>query len=188
MKHNSNRTERLNEINWKQNMQHYSFVTVSFCSCWVKPNSSFFPCLLKISRLLYLTITETWQIHFSLQVRALICFLLLGFGHWSRNLWCVLKKATSSHLCQNPMNIGLILVLQLRLEFGRISQWKALLLGLCFVSSAHFFCSCLKSERNCVTQEYILGICMKCQANYRESAVPLSSMLCISFTHNLHVY
>lgn len=187
MKHNWNRTERLNEINWKQNMQHYSFGTVSFCSCWVKPNSSFFPCLLKISRLLNLNITGTRKIHFSLQVQALIYFLLLGFGHWSRNLWCVLKKATGSHLCQNPMNIGLILVLQLRLEFGRISQWKALLLCLCFVSS-HFFCSCLKSEMNCVTQECTLGVCMKCQANYRENAVPLCSVPCISFIDNLHVY
>lgn len=111
MKHNWNRTERLNEIKWKQNMQHYSFDTVSFCSCWVKPNSSFFPCLLKISRLLNLNITGTRKIHFSLQVQALIWFSPLGFGHCSRNLWCVLKKATGSHLCQNPMNIELILVL-----------------------------------------------------------------------------
>lgn len=156
MKHNWNRTERLNEIKWKQNMQHYSFGTVSFCSCWVKPNSLlfffFFPCVLKISRLLNLNITGTRKIHFSLQVQALICFLLLGFGHWSRNLWCVLKKATGSRGVFDKDNIELILVLQLRLEFGRISQWKTLLLCLCFVSSAHFLCSCLKSEMNCVTR------------------------------------
>lgn len=187
MKHNWNRTERLNGIKWKQNMQHYSFGTVSFCSCWVKPNN-FFPCLLKISRLLNSTITGTQKIHFSLQVQALICLLLLGFGHWSRNLWCVLKKTAGSHLCQKPMNIELILVLQLRLEFGRISQWKALLLCLCFVSSAHFCCSCLKSEMNCVTRECTWGVCMKYQAKYRDTAVPLSSMPCISSIDNLHVY
>lgn len=103
---------------------------------------------------------------------------------------CVVKKAIDSHFCRNCMNIELILVLQLRLEFGRISQWKAPMLCLRFLSSAHFCCSCLNSETNCVAQETLLGygVCLKYHAKYGKNTVSLSSMPCISFIDNLHVY
>lgn len=129
------------------------------------------------------------KIHFCLQVQPF--GLSSAHGFWSFKVdICIVKKAIDSYLYQNRVNIKLILVLQLRLEFGRISQWKALILCLCFVSSAHFCCSCLNPEVNCVTQETILGygVCVKYYAKYGKNTVPLSSMPCISFIDNLHVY